>query len=494
MTEKNIRVRFGPSPTGSLHIGSLRTILFNYLYAKSKGGTFVLRIEDTDEARRVDGAVEGLLEIMDWLGLKTDEGPHAGGDFGPYVQSERKDIYDKYKQQLLDDGKAYPCFCTSERLDEMRNKQQAEKKAPRYDGHCRDLSADEVKKRIEAGEKYVIRQKMPSDGDVVVQDELRGEIKFSAEDLDDHVLIKSTGTPTYQFANVVDDHLMEISHVLRGEEWIPSFPKNILLYRAFNWEPPLYFHMPLTLNKEGGKLSKRQGDVAVEDYRRKGYLPEALINYSALLGWRPKTDDEIFDLKFLEEHFDFKDLGTSPAVFDVEKLGYLNGYYIRQKHIDELTDLCLPYLEDILKDVNNKKKKERKFISGVIASEQERLKKLSEITEKVSLFFTDKLEYEKDLLLWKKLDFPQVKENLETVKELLEKIPEDSWTNNSIEEAIVTYLKAKELKIGNYLWPMRVALSGQKASPSPFDIAGVLGKKESLERIDYAIGLAQGIV
>lgn len=484
-----VRLRFAPSPTGDLHIGSLRTVLFDYLTAKSKRGKLILRIEDTDQKRFVPGAAEKLIEILDWVGLKFKEGPHTGGNYGPYVQSQRREIYDKYKEELLKTGRAYYCFCTSERLEKMRADQQEKKLPPRYDRRCRDLSADDVKQKITSGEKYVIRQKMPLDGEVIVHDELRGDIKFKASELDDQVLIKSDGMPTYQFANVIDDHLMEISHIIRGEEWIPSLPKNILLYRIFGWEPPKFYHMPLTLNKGGGKLSKRQGDVAVEDYRDKGYLNEALINFCALIGWHPKDDKEIFSLSELEKEFKLEDMGTSPAVFDIEKLDYLNGYYIRQKPLDELTAMCLPYLRENLSKTIDDRKQTTEYVSKVVRLEQERLKKLSEIGELTEFFFVDNIEYQADLLIWKNLAPELIKNNLQEVLEQLEKIPEEKWTNDSIKEALMTYIKAKEAKVGDYLWPMRVALTGRKASPSPFDVAGVLDKKTSLERINKAIYL-----
>ncbi len=494
---KKNRLRFAPSPTGFLHIGSLRTVLFDYLTAKTLGGDLILRIEDTDQKRKVEGSVESLFKILDWIGIKFDEGPGIGGDYGPYIQTERLDIYNKYIQKLLDEGKAYHCFCSPERLEKMRQEQQKQKKAPRYDRKCRNLSKEEVEKRIKNGEKFVIRQKMPTEGEVRVFDELRGEIVFRAEELEDHILIKSNGIPTYQFASVVDDHLMKISHIIRGEEWIPSLPKNVLLYKDFGWQEPKFIHMPLTLNKGGGKLSKRHNDVAVEDYKKKGYLKEALINFSVLLGWHPKSDEtEIFSMDDLLKEFDYKDMGISPAIFDTEKLDYLNGYYIRQKNLDELFDLTMPFLEEYWSDEEKAKKLlkpirdfEEKYLKNVIRLEQERMKKLSDIGELTEFFFVRDLNYEKDLLVWKKMTEEETKDNLKKVYELLEKIPKENWTNDSIEDALITYLRAKELKIGNYLWPMRASLSGEKASPSPFDIAEVLGKNETLNRINKAIAL-----
>jgi len=499
---KKVRTRFAPSPTGYLHIGSLRTALFVYLLAKSMDGKAVLRIEDTDEKRKVEGAIEKLLDILNWVGISFDEGPGLGGGYGPYIQTQRLEIYKNHIDELLTEKKVYHCFCSPERLGKMRVQQQKKKLPPRYDRKCRDLGKAEVEKRLKKKEKYVIRQKMPLSGVVKVYDELRGEIKFNAKELEDHILLKSNGVPTYHLAVVVDDRLMEISHVIRGEEWIPSLPKNILLYRAFDWVPPKFIHMPLTLNKGGGKLSKRQGDVAVEDYKTKGYLSEAIINFSVLLGWSPYAEalndktsknkfSEILTLKEIIKIFNYKDIGTSAAVFDIEKLDYINGYYIRKKPLDELVDLCLPYLKKNLKLSADKKQQTREYIKKVVALEQERLKKLSEIGELTEFFFSDKLEYSKNLLVWKKMELKDAKTNLEKVTELLDKIPDKNWTNDSIEDSVYTYIKAKELKVGEYLWPMRVALTGKKASPSPYEVAEVLGKSESLKRIKNAISKIQ---
>lgn len=493
----DIRTRFAPSPTGYLHIGSLRTALFAYLIAKSLGGKIILRIEDTDQKRYVPDAVEKLISILDWVGIKFDEGPHVGGEYGPYTQSERKDIYEKYGKELVSKGEAYYCFCDSERLEKMRAEQQAKKEPPRYDRCCRDLAPEEINKKINSGARYVIRQKMPLKGEVLVHDELRGDIKFKAVDLEDHVLVKSDGMPTYHFALIIDDHLMAISHVLRGEEWIPSFPKNILLYRSFGWEPPKFYHMPLTLNKGGGKLSKRQGDVAVEDYKEKGYLPEALINFCVLLGWHPKDNNELFTLAQLENQFKIEGMGTSPAVFDIEKLDFFNGYYIRHKNIDDLADLAIPYItkEGLIEETGknhlvikaNKKNLNLDDLKKIIALEQERLKKLSDLPKMINFFLVDNLEYETDLLIWKKLSNQAVKENLSILRNILANIKEEVWKKEMLEYDIQNYIKTNEKNIGDFLWPMRVALTGSKASPGPFEVADVLGKEVSLLRIDEAI-------
>ncbi len=481
----SVRVRFAPSPTGFLHIGSLRTVLFNYFIAKKYGGTLILRVEDTDRKREVAGSAEGLVDILSWAGIHFDEGPTQGGKFGPYIQSKRLAIYEKYAGELLAKDEAYRCFCTPERLEEMKQAQAEKKLPPRYDRACRNLSVEETEKRAAAGEPFVLRQKLPLDQEVVVVDEIRGEIKFRSENLEDHVLVKSDGWPTYQFASVVDDHLMEISHVVRGDEWISSFPKNILLYRAFGWMPPKFIHIPLTLNKEGGKLSKRQGDVAVEDYRAKGYLPEALINFCALLGWHPKEDNELLSLDGIVAKFEIKDIGESPAIFDVEKLDYFNGYYIRRKTIDELVGLCRPFLAERI-GADDPRLKDKQLLHGVVMLAQERMKKLSDIYELSEFFFAEP-EYAAELLIWKKLAAAEVKENLEKILELLQKIPDGEWTKHSTKDVLMTSIESKGLKTGDYLWPLRAALTGRKFSPGPFEVAEVLGKDQSITRITNAI-------
>jgi glutamyl-tRNA synthetase len=404
--------------------------------------------------------------------------------FGPYIQTERLAIYQKYVQELLDKGEAYYCFCSEDRLTEMRLEQEKNKQAPKYDKHCRNLNSEEIQTKLKNGEAFVIRQKIPAETSIEVIDELRGKIVFKTDDLDDHVLMKSNGIPTYQLAAIVDDHLMNISHVTRGDEWLASFPKNVLLYKSFGWEIPKYIHLPLILNKGGGKLSKRQGDVFVENYKDKGYLPEAIINFCALLGWHAKDDQEILSMDEIIKKFDLKDMGASPAVFDIEKLDYLNGYYIRQKNINDLSSLCRPYLEKsgLINDKTN-----NDFIKKVIALSQERLKKLEDISLLSSFFFKDKLDYDTNLLIWKNLSLDDIKNNLQELYNLLEKIEETDWTKDKLENIIFSYIKNNNKKNGDYLWPLRVALSGEKNSPSPLEIADVLGKEKSLDRIKVAI-------
>lgn len=479
-SKHKIRLRFAPSPTGFLHIGSLHSALFGYLIAKSQGGKFILRVEDTDQTREVAGATDSLIKILDWAGIKFDEGPEIGGQYGPYTQTKRLDIYQKHADRLLKEEKVYRCFCSAERLEERRAAQTARKEAPRYDRTCRNLSPAESVRRAQAGEPFVVRQKMPLGGIVTVHDELLGDIKFPAPDLDDHILIKSNGIPTYQFANVIDDHLMEISHVTRGYEWLPSFPRNILLYQAFGWTAPKFIHLPLILNKEGGKLSKRQGDVFVEEYRAKGYLPEALINFCVLMGWHPKGNQEIFSLEELKKVFSISGLGTSPAVFDTDKLDYFNGYYLRQKPLSELSDLCRPYLAQAGRQINDSEQL-KKFVGLA----RDRMKKLSDVVELTDFLFILP-PYEPGLLIWKTLNLETVKNNLRVISGKLEKIKEVDWNQEYLEKTIIAWLKDNNKKNGDYLWPLRVALTGLKNSPGPFETAGALGREESFKRLEKA--------
>lgn len=484
---KEIRLRMAPSPTGFLHLGGLRTALFGYLLAKKWGGSFILRIEDTDQARLVSGATESLINVFKELGINFDEGPVQGGDYGPYIQTERLEIYKKYAEELVEKGEAYYCFAKPEELEALRNEQIANHEPPRYDRRYRDLSIEEAKKKITNHEPYVIRHKLPLDGEIDVYDELRGKITFKLSELDDYVLLKSDGLPTYQLASVVDDHLMKISHVTRGEEWIPSLPKNVLLYKSFGWELPKFIHLPLILNKTGGKLSKRQGDVYVEQYLSNGYLKEALINFCVLLGWHPKDDKEIFSLDELEKFFDIDGMGISPAIFDIDKLDSINAHYIRsisEEHLLKIAKQFLP-IENAPKE-----KQTDEFLAKVLKLEKDRLKKLSDLKDSTAFFFEDKISYDKELLVWKSLSLSDVKSNLNKLLLLINDISEGDWNKEELEEIIIAKLKENNYQLGDYLWPMRVALSGRKASPGPFEIAEVLGKEETISRISFASSLA----
>ena len=486
ITNPDIRLRLAPSPTGFLHLGTLRTALFGYLLARHWGGAFILRIEDTDQKREVPGAVENLLQVFNRLGISFDEGPQSGWDYGPYTQSERTDLYKKYAQELIDKGEAYYCFATAEELEALRQEQIAKKQAPRYDRRFRDFPVAQAKERITKGDSYVIRHKMPLEGTIVVHDELRGDISFQATDIDDYVLLKSDGYPTYHLSSVVDDHEMKISHVTRGDEWLPSLPRNISLYKSFGWTAPKFIHLPLILNKEGGKLSKRQGDVFVEQYLDHGYLKEALINFCALLGWHPKDNNEFFSLEDLEKIFNLEGLSSSSAIFDQEKLDFFNAYYIKQYPLDALLELTRPYFIELIQHSSEAKSSDA-FIKKILELEQPRLKFLAELQESTAFFFKESLDYDESLLIWKKLSSTDIKDNLTTLKQKLEALDDAFWTKENLEATIVSWLKAEQKGLGDFLWPMRVALSGQKNSPGPFEIAAILGKKESLEKINAAL-------
>ncbi len=501
---KKIRTRFAPSPTGYLHVGSLRTAFYNYLFAKHNNGDFILRIEDTDRSRYVEGSIENLVKILDFMGLDYNEGVFTDkdektfqkGNFGPYIQSERLEIYKKYVDELIKNDYAYFCFCSQERLDEMRKEQQAQKVAPMYDGKCRGLDKKEIQKLLNKKTPCVVRLKVPKDGFTEFDDLVYGKIKIENKTIDDQVLIKSDGYPTYHLANVVDDHLMKISHIIRGEEWLPSTPKHILLYKAFKWEVPKFVHLPLLLNPDKSKLSKRQGDVAVEDYLKKGYLPEALLNFILLLGWNPKTEEEIFSLDEMIKRFDLSGVNKTGAIFNTEKLDWINGTYIRCMPLEELTKLCVPYLIEakIIEEKDTRYKIQDTneivdfdYLKKVIALEQERMKKLSEIGESVKFIFIDKLKYDKDLLIWKKMSFEEVKNNLELAYQKLEKLDEKDFTKDNLEKVLRNLMEREEIKTGELLWPLRVALTGLKGSPGPFEVAEVLEKKKVLERIRKGI-------
>ncbi|MDF1497832.1 MAG: glutamate--tRNA ligase [Patescibacteria group bacterium] len=506
---KKIRVRFAPSPTGYLHMGSLRTVLYNYLFAKHNDGDFILRIEDTDKARYVEGSIENLVKILDFMGLEYSEGVFVDqdnktfqkGDFGPYIQSQRLDIYQKYVDELIKKDYAYYCFCSQERLEEMRKKQQLQKLAPMYDGKCRELSKDEVQKLLYEKTPYVVRLKVPKEGFTEFEDLIYKKIKIENKTIDDQVLMKSDGFPTYHLASVVDDHLMNISHVIRGEEWLPSTPKHILLYKAFGWKTPEFTHLPLLLNPDKSKLSKRQGDVAVEDYLKKGYLPKALLNFILLLGWNPKTEEEIFSLEEMIKRFDLSGVNKTGAIFNTEKLDWLNGLYVRKMDISKLTKLCMPYLikANLIKEISTNKYKilntgeeiDFEYLKKVVLLEQERMKKLSEIGESVKFIFIDKLEYEKELLIWKKMSFEEVKNNLELAYQELEKLNEKDFTKNNLEKVLRDLMEQEGINTGKLLWPLRVALTGLKGSPGPFEVAAVLGKEKVLKRIKKGIELVK---
>jgi len=471
-----VRVRFAPSPTGYLHLGGLRTALFNYLYARSKRGKFVLRIEDTDRSRLVKGALANLLEIFAWLGIDFDEGPHIGGDFAPYVQSERLDIYRKYADELIMQGNAYRCFCAKERLDEVREGQIAGGKPPMYDRLCRDIPAEESRSRAE-NEKFVVRLKMPLEGEIKFKDGVRGYISFDAGGIDDQVLLKSDGYPTYHLANVVDDHLMKISDVIRGEEWVPSTPKHIHLYRCLRWEPPRFHHLPLLLNPDRSKLSKRQGDAGVEDYRAKGFLPEALINYSALLGWHPSDDREFFSREDLIREFSLERVTKAGAVFDVDKLTWLN-----RRHLNAMSDVDflvrakdnIPASMDFSSDAGKR----------ALKSIREGLERFSDIPEKMKPF-TWNWEGEIPADVRERLDSETAQEVYRVILERRNEI--EKWDTDAFKGLMKAAGKAAGVK-GKDLWmAVRAATTGSLQGPELTLMADYWGKERFFGHIAKAV-------
>jgi glutamyl-tRNA synthetase len=475
-----------------MHIGNLRTALYDYLYAKKYKGVFYIRVEDTDQKRFVPGAMERLFKSLEWAGIKHDEGvfvDEAGeiaekGEFGPYIQSKRLDLYQKHARELVEKGKAYYCFCTPERLDTLRAVQEKAKCAPAYDKLClKTYSREEAQEKIKSGEKYVIRFDVPETGETEFEDAVRGKMKFVNKNLDDYVLLKSDGFPTYHLAHVIDDHLMETSLVLRAEEWLPSTPKHILLFKAFGWEPPQYGHPSTILNKDTKKkLSKRDGDVSVEDFKNKGYLPEAVVNFIALLGWNPKTEQEIFSLEELAEQFDVVKLNKAGAIFDLEKLDWMNGLYIREKNIKELVELCRPYLAEY----ENKLSEE--YLEKIVSVERERMKKLSDIAENTEFYFNTP-DYDAKILKWKDMSNDDLQESLNKSLDIFSGIENGDWTLENIKDKLMAVADPKNR--GELLWPLRVALTGKEKSPSPWEVAWVVGKAESVERIKKAIDLSQ---
>jgi len=481
-----IRTRFAPSPTGYLHVGSLRTALFSYLLAKQKGGKFLLRIEDTDRERFVADGTQNILKSLYWAGLAPDEGALLGkddvvtqkGKHGPYIQSERLDIYKKYAEELLAAGHAYYCFCTSGRLEQLRETQQKNKRPTGYDGACAALDPSAAKKRTEAGEKHVIRLKMPKDGETRARDLIRGEVVFKNELQDDFIMLKSDGYPTYHLASVVDDNAMEITHVIRGEEWLSSLPKHIQLYQAFGWGVPQFAHLSLLLNPDKSKLSKRQGDVSVSDYQQKGYLPEAMINFVAFLGWNPGTEKEFYSLDELVKDFSLEKVSKAGAVFNLEKLDWYNKEYLKKLSLAELAKRALPWFGQTDWFEN------AKWLESVLALERERVTMLSELPEAVKFVF-ELPEYEVKLLVWRKGTMEETKKILPELKDYLTGLKK--WDKASLEAKIGEWIAKNGFSTGGVLWPLRVALSGQQNSPGPYEIAEVLGKEESLKRVEGAI-------
>ena len=503
MADKRVRTRFAPSPTGYLHIGGLRTALFNWFYAKSNGGDFILRIEDTDRERYILEALHDIINSMKWFGITYDEGPEVGGDKGPYFQSERLDIYDKYVKQLIDEGKAYYCYCSKERLDWIRGQAQRDKRPPKYDRRCRHLTEEERKEFESQGIKPVVRFKMPEeDGEIKIKDYLRGIISFSHDSQDDFIIMKTDGYPTYHLANIVDDHHMEISHVLRGEEWIPSLARHAELYRAFGWEAPVFVHLPVILDPTGGKLSKRKtinlgGQeqeviVTVKEFIERGYLKEALVNFLAFLGWGYDDKTEFMSISELCSKFDIAKIGKASPTFHFDKLDYYNGSYIRMKSDEDLAELCRGSMvkAGILPEKDCPKELDE-YYKSQIPLIKERLKFIEETPSQLQFFYKDEIEY-KD-----KKDLVPKKSNLETTIMALEKSLEvlseiSDFDIKVIESVLRDAAVSLEIKVGQLFMPIRIALTGSTVSPGLFETIHVLGKDRTVKRLNGAINFLKG--
>lgn len=482
-----IRVRFAPSPTGLLHIGGVRTALFNYLFAKNKGGTFVLRIEDTDEERSTPESVKAIFDGMEWTGLVWDEGPCRNGSekgaYGPYCQSARADagLYKKYAQQLLDEGKAYKCYCTPEELDAMRKDLQAQKLPPRYDGRCKCLSKEQQDKYEAEGRKYVIRFNMPKEGDTQWNDLIRGPVSFANKDLYDLVIQKASGYPTYNFAVVVDDHLMEMSHIIRGDDHISNTPAQIQMYKALGWAPPEFAHLSMIHGPDGTKLSKRHGASSVTEYQKEGYLAPAVINYLALLGWSTPDSQQIFAPGELEKKFDIKGAQKSPAVFDPVKLEWMNSEYIRMTPVAGLTDLAMPFIKEAGVDVSGVS---RDKLEQIIELEHDKYRKLTEVPGLIKFFFDKEVQFDQAAVK-KVFSKPESKRALEIMIDTYSNLAD--FTEHNLEAATRQSAADNGLKTGAVFHPVRVAVSGLTHGPTLFKMLELMGKETVVERMKAAL-------
>ncbi len=478
--QNQIRTRYAPSPTGYMHIGNLRTALYEYLIAKSQNGKFILRIEDTDQERLVEGAVEVIYNTLKLCGMQHDEGPDVGGPYVPYVQSERKGTYRPYAQELIEKGHAYYCFCTKERLDGLRAECDAKNETFMYDRHCLKLSKAEIDEKLKNGEPYVIRQKMPREGTTTFDDAVYGSITVENNMLEDQILLKSDGLPTYNFANVIDDHLMAITHVVRGSEYLSSAPKYNLLYEAFGWEIPVYVHLPLIIKPDGSKISKRKGDAGFEDLLKMGFIVEAIINYIALLGWSPETNQEVFSLAELEKAFNISRISKSPSSFDMDKLRWFNAEYIRAMSPERFHELALPYLSQAItnKDIDLKK------VSKLL---QARTEVLTDIPSKVG-FLNELVDYNLNIYVHKKMK-TTLENSLESLKAAIPVLEGlETWNEESLHSNLLGLVETLGIKNGQMLWPVRTAISGWEVTPGgAIEIADLLGKAETLKRIHIGI-------
>lgn len=513
--DSKIRTRIAPAPTGRFHFGTARTALFNYLFAKKQDGNFILRIEDTDIERSKPEFEQDIIENLKWLGIEYDEGPDIGGEYGPYRQTQRLEIHKKYLQKLLDENKAYYCFCSKEEIESHKQYLMSIGQPAVYSGKCRNLDLETAKKYLIEGKKGVIRFKVPIKK-IEFEDLIRGKIEFDASLIGDFIIAKNLNFPLYNFAVVVDDYEMKINHIIRGEEHLSNTPKQILIQEALDFQRPHYAHLPLILGQDKTKLSKRHNVISISEYRENGYLPEALINFIAFLGWNPGIEKEIYSLQSLIKEFSIERIQKSGAIFNIKKLNFLNGFYIRQKSIEKITELCLPYL--IKNNLINSESRQFQIISDsetfikeeinqgiyritetneeislnslqkIISIYQDRLENLSEISEFTNFFFKDKLEYHKDLLKWKDMSENEIIKSLDKLEKVCFKIDQELWTKENLEKILLPEAEnfSKTGDRGYLLWPLRVALTGKQASAGPFEIAEILGKEKTLKRIKDA--------
>lgn len=480
MTDK-VRTRFAPSPTGEPHIGNAHSALFGWLFARHNHGVFILRIEDTDVERKVEGSVEKILEGLRYLGMDWDEGPEVGGNYGPYFQSDRLDLYHKYARELVESGHAYHCYCTEERLEAMRAEQTSRKLPPGYDRRCRNLTPEQGETEERKGIKPVVRFKVPLYGQTRFHDEIWGNISFENSTIDDLILLKTDGFPTYHLANVVDDHFMEVTHVLRAEEWLSSTPRHILIYNALGWTPPLFAHLPMLIGPDRSKLGKRHGATSVLEYREQGYLPEAMVNFLALLGWSLDDKTEIMTREELIRYFTLERVSKTAAVFNHEKLKWMNGVYIRKLTPEDFAQRCLPFLKKAFPDIALP----NDYVRRVLPLVQERAKILFEVPGLTRYFFTDKLDYDANLLIGKGMTAETTRQALLVAKERLEKLP--AFDEQSLEALLRPLTEELGIKAGQLFGALRTAVSGETATPPLFQMMAVLGRERCLERIGDAI-------
>ncbi len=481
---KQVRVRFAPSPTGYPHVGNIRTALFNWLFARHYGGSFIIRIEDTDVARKVEGTVEVILNSLKWLGLDWDEGPDVGGKYAPYIQSQRLEIYSELAQRLISQGDAYNCYCSPQRLEEMRAEQVSHKQPPGYDRHCRNLSPEERSQKEAEGITAVVRFKTPPNGQTRFNDLIRGEVVFENSTINDYVLLKSDGYPTYHLANVIDDHLMEISHVLRAEEWLSSTPRHLLLYQALGFEPPQFAHLPMILGADRSKLSKRHGAVSIIEYYKQGYLPEAMLNFLSLLGWSLDDKTEILSRQELIENFSLERVSRTAAIFDNDKLNWMNGVYIRSLTAEEFFEAVEPYLMTD-QAAGGAVISSEEYVRNILPLVQERARTLTEVAELTQFFFVDELDYAPSLLIGKKMNQESTTQALEAAKQRLGQLR--LFDTESLEAMLRPLAVELELKTSQLFGMLRVTVTGRTVAPPLFQTMAVLGKERCFRRIEAGL-------